>query len=203
MKLEAWGDEDEGAENEEKIDPENHDEGEKSPLTREVTLAKGDHLNCKTEMEGPGKSESHVEDPEVGIEGLVEVDGDPEHGPDEGVEGNEVGGEGDEPIDDIRFDIASLTRDLEVEDVSFGEIDRPSVSQFVAENVEPDCFRNREKNDKEEGKSGAKTPKPERSPFGGRSPNEGQILQRPELGGDQGSQKKTDEKLQPFHGLTS
>ncbi len=136
-ELNTWGDRDEREKDQNEIHSENNHKGEEGSLAGEIALSVEDHLDREANMEGPGKSESGIKNPGLRIEGEIEVDRDPEHCPDEGVERNKIGGKCDKPIEDIGFNMSPFAGHFEVKNRSAGEINGPSMGEFMSENVDP------------------------------------------------------------------
>lgn len=172
-------------------------------LAGEIGLSDGDHLNGEAEVKGPGESESSVKDGDPFSEGIVKINTDPNCPPEETVERDEVGGEGDEPIDGVRLYKTAGIADFKGKNFSPRKVNRPGVSEFVTQNIDPERGREHEVERQKEAESSREAEQPDGTFLPGERPSMKKIRQREKLGRHEREQQKADEKLTPFHRLTS
>ena len=186
----------EKSEEDEEVKKEDDGEREEDALAGEVRLAEMKHANSEGEMETPEQAQAEEEDRLPSLQWTIEIDADPESDPDEGIERDEVGREGDPPVDTVGHDVAALSSDLEGGDLAAREHGRESVGEFVAKDVEPHWLGQEEEDQEPRDEPANETEDGCARPLAEGDSGTDEVVERPEFGGHKGQQGQCDEEFQ-------
>lgn len=115
--------------------------GEEATLFGDVGLMPvGEHVEGEVEVKGPGDADKKEEEVVIGVEVSEEISNRVKGDDENGVEGEKVGGEGDEKVGFGEFDVAAFLGDVDFADAGAHTKSPECVGEFVSEHVGANGF---------------------------------------------------------------
>lgn len=119
----------------ERVEEDDDGIGEESAMLLDIGLADGEHGDCEGDVECVGESDYGQDEAFVGLKIEEEAEGEDAGDHEHGVEGEEVGGERDDPIRFGDGDAAATRGDAKSRDTGAHEQRPEGMGEFVSEDV--------------------------------------------------------------------